>query len=353
MENFTITSPDSLDAALTAAPQQPDAKFIAGDTDLLQLMKDEVQRPQRLVDLDGLPLDQFSIGDDGARIGALVKMSDLADNPDLRRHYPVIAEALLASASLQVRNMATIGGNLLQRTRCGYFRDTGVAACNKRRPGSGCSAILGFSRLHAVLGGSEFCIATHPSDLAVALAALDAAGEGQGSDGVRSVPINEFYLVPGDTPERETVLRPGDLITAILVPPPGMGERSHYLKLRDRASFEFALVSVAVAMAVDDGRLKVTGRPRYAAEFDIDNLAYAALVQSTIASGEITGFDLSEAQAVPGVLTIMTPDNAPRLPQAAPGQSETTGPLVAKPLLQDRLIYYNGPHIALAVADTP
>jgi len=131
-----------------------------------------------------------------------------------------------------------------------------VAACNKRRPGSGCSAILGFSRLHAVLGGSEFCIATHPSDLAVALAALDAAVEVQGSDGVRSVPINEFYLVPGDTPERETVLRPGDLITAILVPPPGMGERSHYLKLRDRASFEFALVSAAVAIVVDDGRIR-------------------------------------------------------------------------------------------------
>ena len=256
MENFTITSPDSLDAALAAVQQQADTKFIAGGTDLLQLMKDEVERPQRLVDLDGLPLDQFSIGDDGARIGALVKMSDLGDNPDLRRRYPVIAEALLASASPQVRNMATIGGNLLQRTRCGYFRDTGVVACNKRRPGSGCSAILGFSRLHAVLGGSEFCIAAHPSDLAVALAALDAAVEVQGSDGVRSVPINEFYLVPGDTPERETVLRPGDLITAILVPPPGMGERSHYLKLRDRASFEFALVSAAVAVVVDDGRIR-------------------------------------------------------------------------------------------------
>jgi len=256
MENFTITSPDSLDAALATAQQQPDAKFIAGGTDLLQLMKDEVERPQRLVDLDGLPLDQFSIGDDGARIGALVKMSDLADNADLRRRYPVIAEALLASASPQVRNMATIGGNLLQRTRCGYFRDTGVLACNKRRPGSGCSAILGFNRLHAVLGGSEFCIATHPSDLAVALAPLDAAVEVQGSEGVRNVPINEFYLVPDDTPERETVLRPGDLITAILVPPPGMGERSHYLKLRDRASFEFVLVSAAVAMAVDDGRIR-------------------------------------------------------------------------------------------------
>src|SRR5436305_5809746 len=255
MENCTLANAGTLDAALAAA-QQADAKFIAGGTDLLQLMTDEVERPQRLIDLHGLPFDQVTIGDDGARIGALVKMSDLADNPDLRRHYPVIAEALLASASPQVRNMATIGGNLLQRTRCGYFRDAGVAACNKRRPGSGCSAILGFNRLHAVLGGSEFCIATHPSDLAVALSALDAAIELRGSDGVRTVPINEFYVIPGDTPDRETVLRPDDLITAILVPPPGMGERSHYLKLRDRASFEFALVSVAVAMAVDDGRIR-------------------------------------------------------------------------------------------------
>src|SRR5438477_10146111 len=255
MENFTLANAATLDAALAAA-QQPDAKFIAGGTDLLQLMKDEVERPQRLVDLDGLPLDQFSIGDDGACIGALVKMSDLADNPDLRRRYPVIAEALLASASPQVRNMATIGGNLLQRTRCGYFRDTGVAACNKRRPGSGCSAILGFNRLHAVLGGSDFCIATHLSDLAVALAALDAAVEIRGGDGVRTVPINEFYLVPGNTPQRETVLAPGEIITAVLVPPPGTGERSHYLKLRDRASFVFALVSAAVVVAVEAGRIR-------------------------------------------------------------------------------------------------
>ena len=255
MQNFTLANPASLDAALAAA-QQADAKFIAGGTDLLQLMKDDIERPQRLVDLDGLPLDQVTVGDDGARIGALVRMSELADNLDLRRHYPVIAEALLASASPQVRNMATIGGNLLQRTRCGYFRDPGVTACNKRRPGSGCSAILGFNRLHAVLGVSDFCIATHPSDLAVALTALDAAVEIRGGDGVRNVPINEFYLLPGETPEHETVLAPGEIITAILVPPPSVGERSHYLKLRDRASFEFALVSAAVAVTVDDGRIR-------------------------------------------------------------------------------------------------
>jgi xanthine dehydrogenase YagS FAD-binding subunit len=255
MENFTLASPTTIDAAVTGA-QRAGTKFIAGGTDLLQLMKDHVERPQQLVDLDGLPLDRYSISDDGARIGALVKMSELADDAGLRRQYPVIAEALLASASPQVRNMATIGGNLLQRTRCGYFRDTGFAACNKRQPGSGCAALQGVNRLHAILGGSDHCVATHPSDLAVALAALDAAIEVQGSNGTRTVPINQFYLLPGDTPDRETVLAPGELITAVLVPPPGTGERSHYLKLRDRASFEFALVSAAVSVALEDGRIR-------------------------------------------------------------------------------------------------
>src|SRR5437763_5934915 len=255
MENFTLASPATIEAALAAA-QQTDAKFIAGGTDLLQLMKDHVERPQRLVDLDGLPLDKFSIGDDGARIGVLVKMSDLSDDAELRRRYPVVAEALLASASPQVRNMATIGGNLLQRTRCGYFRDVGFTACNKRHPGSGCGAILGVNRLHAVLGGSDYCIATHASDLAVALAALDAVIEVQGGDGTRKIPINEFYLLPGDTPDRETVLAPGEIITAVQVPPARRGERSHYLKLRDRASFEFALVSAAVLVALEDGRIR-------------------------------------------------------------------------------------------------
>ena len=254
MENFTLASPATTEAAVAGA-EQADTKFIAGGTDLLQLMKDNVERPLRLIDIEGLPLDKYSIADDGARIGALVKMSELADDPRVQQRYPAVAEALLASASPQVRNMATIGGNLLQRTRCGYFRDPGVSACNKRRPGSGCSAILGFNRLHAVLGGSDFCIATHPSDLAVALVALDAAIELQGSSGTRSVPITEFYLVPGDTPQHETVLQPGELITAMLLPPPANGERSHYLKLRDRASFEFALVSAAVAATVEEGRI--------------------------------------------------------------------------------------------------
>src|SRR5437763_2783562 len=254
MEAFTIASPRDLDAALAAA-QQSDAKFIAGGTDLMQLMKDFVERPKRLVDIDGLPLDGVTIGADGARIGALVRMADLADHAEIRRQYPVVTEALLASASPQVRNMATIGGNLLQRTRCGYFRDVG-SPCNKREPGTGCPAIRGDHRRLAILGGSDHCIATHASDLAVALAALDAAVELRGPTGTRVVPLNDFYLLPGDTPQRETVLAPGELITAILLPPPGADQRSHYLKLRDRASFEFALVSAAVVVSRDGDRIR-------------------------------------------------------------------------------------------------
>src|SRR5438067_1450024 len=217
MENFTLAAPQTIEAALAAA-QQPDAKFIAGGTDLLQLMKDFVERPKQLVDLDGLPFDRFSIGADGARIGALVRMSDLADDPRVRRRYPLVAEALLASASPQVRNMATFGGNLLQRTRCGYFRDVG-SPCNKRAPGTGCPAIAGDHRRLAILGVSDRCIATHPSDLAVALTALDAAVELRSAGGTRPVVLNEFYRMPGAAPEQDTVIRPGELITAVLLPP--------------------------------------------------------------------------------------------------------------------------------------
>ena len=259
MEAFTIATPRDLDAALAAA-QQNDAKFIAGGTDLMQLMQDFVERPKRLVDLEGLPLDGVTIGAGGTRVGALVRMADLAEHAEIRRQYPVVAEALLASASPQVRNMATIGGNLLQRTRCGYFRDPG-SPCNKREPGSGCPAIAGDHRRLAVFGGSEHCIATHASDLAVALTALDAAVELRSASGTRAVPLNDFYLLPDDTPQRETVMAPGELITAILLPSPGAAERSHYLKLRDRASFEFALVSAAVVVVRDGDRI---GRARVA-----------------------------------------------------------------------------------------
>src|ERR1700736_1082314 len=254
MENFTLASPQTIEAAVAAA-QQPDAKFIAGGTDLLQLMKDFVERPKQLVDLDGLPFDRFSIGNDGARIGALVRMSDLADDPTFRRHYPVVAEALLASASPQIRNMASIGGNLLQRTRCTYFRDPGVP-CNKKQPGSGCPARTGVHRSHAVFGVSDDCIATHASDLGVALLALDTIVYVRGSAGERSFPLAELYLLPGKTPHLEHTLRPGELIVRVLVPTGAHTARSHYLKVRDRASYEFALVSAAVALHTEGGVIR-------------------------------------------------------------------------------------------------
>jgi xanthine dehydrogenase YagS FAD-binding subunit len=259
MEAFTLGAAGDIDGALAAA-SGADTKFIAGGTDLLQLMKNWVERPKHLVDIDRLPLDRVEFTQQGARIGALARMSDVADDAELRRRHPVIAEALLASASPQLRNMATIGGNLLQRTRCGYFRDVGFP-CNKRVPGSGCPAINGENRLLAILGGSEHCVATNPSDLAVALAALDAAVELRGApqpgaSAIRTVPLREFHLVPGDTPEHETVMLPGEIITAVLVPPETGGQRSHYLKIRDRASFEFALVSAAVVVTLDGGHIQ-------------------------------------------------------------------------------------------------
>ena len=265
MEPFTLSAPHDLAGASTAGASA-DAKFIAGGTDLVQLMKDGVERPRHLIDLDRLPLTGIDITDEGARIGALVRMSDAADHPKLRRLWPIVAEALLASASPQLRNMATIGGNLLQRTRCGYFRDVGFP-CNKRVPGSGCPAIAGDNRGLAILGGSAQCVATNPSDLAVALTALDAVvelsgapqqGSGapqQGSAATRRVPLGAFHLLPGDTPQRETVMQPGEIITAVLIPAPADGQRSHYLKVRDRASFEFALVSAAVVVTVAGGRI--------------------------------------------------------------------------------------------------
>jgi xanthine dehydrogenase YagS FAD-binding subunit len=258
MQPFTISAPGDLDGALAAAAAA-DTKFIAGGTDLVQLMQDGVEQPQHLVDLDGLPFDRIEFADNGARIGALVRMSDAADHPELRRRWPVITQALLASASPQLRNMATMGGNLLQRTRCGYFRDTGFP-CNKRLPGSGCPAIDGDNRLLAILGGSAHCVATNPSDLAVALAALDAVVElrgasPQGGSATRRVPLGEFHLLPGDTPEHETAMKPGEMIAAILVPAETRGQRSAYLKVRDRASFEFALVSAAAVVTMAGGQI--------------------------------------------------------------------------------------------------
>src|SRR5579872_1367140 len=232
MQEFAFVQPNSPQDAITAASASG-AQYIAGGTDLLQLMKDNIEAPTRLIDLEPVGITGIDAGPDGLRLGAMARMSDVAAHHAVRQDWPVISEALLASASPQVRNMGTIGGNLLQRTRCGYFRDTGFA-CNKREPGSGCPAIKGENRTLAILGGSEHCIATHPSDLAVALTALDATLRLRGGDGAeRRVAISDFYRLPGDTPHIETDLRPGELITDVTVPRSAAARNSRYLKLRD------------------------------------------------------------------------------------------------------------------------
>jgi xanthine dehydrogenase YagS FAD-binding subunit len=222
----------------------------------MQLIKDNVEAPDNLIDLEQLKLTGIRADANGLRLEAMARMSDVAAHPDVRQHFPVISEALLASASPQVRNMGTIGGNLLQRTRCGYFRDTGFD-CNKRVPGSGCPAIGGENRMLAILGGSSHCIATNASDLAVALVALDATLELRGANRAqRTVKLRDFHRLPGTTPNIETVLAPGEMIEAVVVPATPAGPRSHYLKVRDRTSFEFALVSAAVALQVNNGTIE-------------------------------------------------------------------------------------------------
>jgi len=251
MQTFQYSQAKSIDVAVDVK-----GKFIAGGTTLVDLMKLNVEKPAALVDINGLPLDRIeSTPDGGLKIGALVRNSDLAWNADVKQRYPVLSEALLSGASPQLRNMATTGGNLLQRTRCYYFRDTNYK-CNKREPGSGCSAIDGFNRIHAILGTSDHCIATHPSDMAVAMMALEATVHTRGSKGERSIALNDFYLVPGTTPDKENVLEPGELITHITIPALPQGARSHYLKLRDRASYEFALASAAVVVQISGGKIQ-------------------------------------------------------------------------------------------------
>ncbi len=238
-----------------AAGAKSGTRFVAGGTTLLDLMKLNVERPEHIIDINGLPLDEVEpLADGGLKIGATVRNSALAHHPIVQSDYAVLSQALLAGASGQLRNMATTGGNLLQRTRCMYFRDTSMP-CNKREPGSGCSAIGGANRTLAILGTSEHCIATNPSDMNVAMAALEATIHVQGINGERSIPIADFHLLPGSTPQRETLLEPGDLITHVTLPPPMPGNRSLYLKLRDRASYEFALASAAVVVSVEGGRV--------------------------------------------------------------------------------------------------
>ena len=246
----------TLAAQARTAQQGAEVRFLAGGTTLIDLMKLNVEMPVQVIDINRLPLDQIEATQDGGlKIGATVRNTDLAHHPIVQRDYPVLSQALLSGASTQLRNRATTAGNLLQRTRCMYFRDSAMA-CNKREPGTGCSAITGSNRTLAILGTSEHCIATNPSDMCVAMAVLDATIHVQGPQGLRAVPIGEFHLLPGDTPHRETVLEPGDLLTHVTLPPPtglGAGNKQTYLKLRDRESYEFALASVAVAIAIAEG----------------------------------------------------------------------------------------------------
>src|SRR5271168_4161735 len=243
-------------AASSTAQQGAQVRFIAGGTTLLDLMKLNVERPTQVVDINRLPLDKVEKLPDGRlKIGALVRNSDLAHDPTVESDYSVLSQALLAGASAQLRNMATTGGNLLQRTRCMYFRNEALA-CNKRTPGSGCSALEGENRTLAVLGASKDCIATNPSDMNVALTALEATIHIQGAKGERDVAIGDFFLVPGSTPQRENVLEPGELITHVRLPKLPGNTQSYYLKLRDRAAYEFALVSAAVVITQQGGRIR-------------------------------------------------------------------------------------------------
>jgi xanthine dehydrogenase YagS FAD-binding subunit len=259
MQSFHYTKAASIDKALSAGNG---AKFIAGGTTLVDLMKLSVEKPSGLVDINLLPLDKIeTLPNGGLRIGAMVRNSDLAWNADVQKNYAALSQALLSGASPQLRNMATTGGNLLQRTRCVYFREPSAGTpqgygCNKRTPGSGCAAMDGFNRMHAVLGSSDKCIATHPSDMCVAMAALEATIQTEGPKGKRAIPIGDFHKLPGDTPHIENSLEPGELVTHVDLPKPVEGAKSVYLKLRDRASYEFALASCAVVAKVEGGRIR-------------------------------------------------------------------------------------------------
>jgi CO/xanthine dehydrogenase FAD-binding subunit len=255
MRAFEYVRATDVGQAVAAVTGDPAASYLAGGTTQIDLMKDGVLGPDRLIDITRLPLRGITEGDGAILIGALTTMEELAADPAVVERLPVVREALLLGASTQLRNMATIGGNLLQRTRCRYFRDV-TCACNKREPGSGCSALEGFHRMHAILGTSEHCIATHGSDLAVALVALDAIVHARGRDGERAIPLTDFYVTPRDTPHIENKLAHGELITAVEVPLLPESAKSGYLKIRDRASYEFALASAAVALVMEDGLIR-------------------------------------------------------------------------------------------------
>ena len=254
MNRYDYVRPDTVADAIKAL-SNPEARALAGGTNLVDLMKSDVARPAVVVDINRLPLKAIDVSDDSLRVGALVSNSDLAWHPDVQARWPLLSSAILAGASPQLRNAATTGGNLLQRTRCYYFYDPSTA-CNKRAPGSGCSAIGGVNRIHAILGASSDCIAVHPSDMCVALAALDATVEVDGPQGQREIAFTDFHRLPDNEPERDNNLQQGDLITAVNVPAPQFGKHFTYLKLRDRLSYAFALVSVAAGLQIENGTIK-------------------------------------------------------------------------------------------------
>lgn len=265
MNPFAYQRVDAPEAAIHAIAGHS-AKFLGGGTNLVDLMKYGVESPAALVDINHVGLDRVQAGADGASIGALVRNTDLANDPNIVAHYPLLSHALLSGASAQLRNRATTGGNLMQRTRCYYFMDTNFPACNKRKPGSGCDAVKGFNRIHAVLGQTDegpssphTCIATNPSDMNVALYALDAKVEVQGPKSKRTIPINDFHRLPGKTPELDTTLRPDELIVAVTLPTARFAKNSWYLKARDRQSYAFALVSVAAGLEMDGDTIKSAG----------------------------------------------------------------------------------------------
>ncbi len=255
MNQFHYVRVESPSAALTAITHGSGARFIAGGTNILDLMKDAVETPPTLIDISALPLAGIERGDNELRIGALARMSDVARHPDVRSLFPMVALALDETASPQLRNMGTIGGNLLQRTRCAYFRDV-ATPCNKRAPGSGCGALHGVNRTEAVLGTSDNCIAAHASDLAVTLVALDSTVHTVGVSGNREIPLTDFYTLPGETPQVENALRPDEMIVAVSIPIVPWAVKSTYLKVRDRAQYEFALASAAVALEIEGGTMR-------------------------------------------------------------------------------------------------
>jgi xanthine dehydrogenase YagS FAD-binding subunit len=292
MHPFALSRAEDAAKAIAAHAIDPQLAFIAGGTDLLGLIKDRATLPARLLDINGLPdMARTEVLPDGSlRIGALARMSDVAADMNVGQRFPVIAEALLFAASGQLRNMATMGGNIMQRTRCPYFRDDDDPPCNKRRPGSGCSALHGLNRNQAIFGWSEACVTTHPSDVAVAFAALDARVVVRGITGQRSIPFTDFHRLPGTSPERDNVLDRGDLIVAIEVPACVEGSASHYLKVRDRESYEFALVSVAAAIAID-------GRSIRSARLAMGGVAHKPW-RLTAAETALRGYPLDDTDAL-------------------------------------------------------